>query len=257
MRTPNILTLAIALVASSAAAHGPAIQATVDAGRITTREILVDHYEPLTAPKSVYVMPAQLVADVDFGSSWRATPDVNPANPFGPGIAYGLGATFPTNSTLTLTFLEELKRWDGSAFVSAGATELALLRTSNPGATSLAGNAGFSGGADPSATITIGASYTAEGHSQTTYVLLGDGVSPASAVADGVYLAKLDLASSDAGIEKSDPFYLVLNKGAGSRVAEAVASLGFDASAVQHVPEPSAAVFVAIGALALARRRRD
>jgi hypothetical protein len=259
MRTQLLWAAACAAIGSQVFAHGPAIQTTVDSGKIITRQVLIDTYEPLTAPTSVYVAPVNWVADIDFGPSWRATPEANPANPFGPGIAYGVGGTFAGGSVLTLSFVDELLRWDGVDFVSAGATELAALRTSNPNATALTGNKAISGSADPSAEVNVAATYTASAHSQVTYVLLGDGMTTSAPIADGVYLAKLQLTSSDPLVSPSDPFYYVLNKGSATQLMSAIDSLGFAPSAVQYlaIPEPSALVLAALVRVAASRRTRS
>jgi hypothetical protein len=259
MRTQFVLASLLCAIAAQSQAHGPQMQITVDSGKITTRNVMINTYAPLTDEKSVYVMPLKSVADIDFPTSWRAFPDANPANPFGPGAAYGVGSTFPTNSTLTLSFLDELKVWNGASFVSAGATELAALRTSNPGSASLAGNAAFSGGPDLTAEVAIGASYTEDAHASVTYVILGNGVSPAALVADGVYLATLGWSSSDPLVSPSDPFYYVLNKGPATQLMSAIGSLGFDSASVQYltIPEPSALVLAALGMVAASRRTRS
>jgi hypothetical protein len=259
MRTQLLWAAACAAISSQALAHGPQMQITVDGGKLTTRHVLTDVYAPLTDAKRVYVMPVKFVDDLDFGASWRALPDSNPAYPYGPGAAYGIGATLPTNLTLTLSFLDELKVWNGASFASAGATELAALRTGNPGPTSLAGNAAFSGGPDVTAEATIGASYTEDAHASVTYVILGNGVSPAALVADGVYLATLGWSSSDPLVSPSDPFYYVLNKGPATQLMSAIGSLGFDSASVQYltIPEPSALVLAALGMVAASRRTRS
>ncbi|MEM8864602.1 MAG: hypothetical protein AAGF31_03545 [Planctomycetota bacterium] len=247
MKSVFLHAYALTLMASVASAHGPQIQATNDGGKITTRQVLIGSYTPLTPETTVYVAPIGEVADFDFGPSLRALPDENPHHPFGPGVAYGLGGTFPANSTLTLTFVDELLQWDGGSFVSAGPTELAALRTSNPNGASLTGNVGISGSADPSVEVAIGASYGANAHASVTYVLLGDGVSPTSPTADGIYLAELQLSSSDAAIAPSDPFFLMLAKGSTSMLSEAVTSLGVDPAAVQFlaIPEPASLTLMA------------
>jgi hypothetical protein len=253
MRSFLLWAVACAAISSQALAHGPQMQITVDGGKLTTRNVLTNTYAPLTDEKRVYAMPVLSVGDLDFGTSWRAIPDTNPAYPWGPGAAYGVGATLPINSTLTLSFLDELKVWNGASFVSAGATVLAALRTGNPGPTSLTGNAAFSGGPDVTAEVVIGASYAEDAHASATYVLLGDGVSPTAVVADGVYLATLGWSSSDPLVAPSDPFYMVLNKGPATQLMSAIGSLGFTPSAVQYlsIPEPSAFVLAALGMTAL------
>lgn len=259
MRTQLVLAAVLSAIVSQSRAHGPQMQITVDSGKITTRNVLTNTYAPLTDEKRVYAMPVSLVQSLSFGPSWRATPDLNPSYPFGPGAAYGVGATFPTDSTITLSFLDELKVWDGSAFVSAGTTELAALRSGNPNASSLTGNAAFSAGPDVTTEVAIGASYTESAHASVSYVFLGDGTSPAAAVNNGVYLAALSWSSSDLSIAPSDPFYYVLNKGPATQLMSAIGSLGFAPSAVQYlaIPEPSAFVLAALGMVAASRRTRS
>jgi hypothetical protein len=252
-----VLSAAVVVIGGAvASAHGPQMQVTVTGGKIVTREVMIGVYSPLTAPKTVYAMPAALVTDNNFPTAWRAAPDANPANPFGPGVAYGEGGTFAPSTTLTLSFLDELKVWDGAAFASAGATELAMLRTSNPGPTSLTGNAGISGTSDPLATVAIPAMYTADAHASVTYVLLGDGANPASAVADGLYRAALQFTSSDTSVQPSDPFYVLISKGADTQLDAAIASMGVDAALVQAIPEPAAASLAALALSLLTGSRR-
>lgn len=258
IRTLLRAALALLILPAAASAHGPQLQITNDGGQIVTRSVLVNDYSALSDEKSAYVIPVTSVLDTDFPTSWRATADESGAYPFGPGLAYGLGATFPTNSTLTISFLEELMLWDGGAFVSAGDVELAALRTSNPNASSLTGNTAVTGGPDWDAEVAIGDSYDSGAHASVTHVLLGDGVDPAAAVADGLYRAKLQIASSDASIAASDPIYLLLSKNANDQVGQAVASLGLPAGAVQYftVPEPTTAALAALTLLAPVWRRR-
>lgn len=259
MRTFFLCATACVAIGSPTLAHGPQMQITVDGGKLTTRNVLTNTYAPLTDEKRVYAMPVLSVDDFDFGTSWRAIPDTDPSYPYGPGAAYGVGGTLPTGSTLTLSFLDELKVWDGASFVSAGLTGLTALRTGNPGPTSLTGNAAFSGGQDMTAEVAIGASYTEDAHASVTYVFLGDGTSPAATVDDGVYLAKLGWSSSDPLVAPSDPFYLVLNKGPATELMAAIGSLGFGASEVQYlsIPEPSAIVLATLGLAAASRRTRS
>lgn len=258
MRTQLIWAAACAAISSQALAHGPQMQITVDGGKLTTRHVLTDVYAPLTDEKRVYAMPVTLVDDFDFGPSWRVTPESNPAYPYGPGAAYGVGATLPTNSTLTLSFLDELKVWDGASFISSGEIQLSAMRTGNPNPTSLAGNAAFSSNNAIKATITIGANYSEEAHTSVTYVFLGDAVLPTMDVSDGVYLAKLGWSSSDPLVAPSEPFYYVLNKSPATQLMSAIGSLGFAPSAVQYlaIPEPSAFVLAALGITAASRRAR-
>lgn len=254
----RIFTFCVSVLAVSAAmAHGPQVQITVDNDQITTRGVLINDYSPLTLETSAYAMPALLVEDLDFGPSWRASATTNSSYPFGPGVAYGLGAGFTSGTELSLSFLEELMIWDGGSFVSAGSTELAAVRSSNPNADSLTGNVGISGTADPSAEVTIGADYTANAHASVTYVLLGDGVDPMSAVGDGIYRATLQLSSNEVGLASSEPFHLLLSKGSHEGIADAVASLGLATDAVQFlvIPEPTTGLLAGFATIVFVCRR--
>jgi hypothetical protein len=89
----------------------------------------------------------------------------------------------------------------------------------------------------------VAANYGADGaevHSSLRIALLGDGTSPTSVSADGVYLVSLQISSTQAALTSSDPFYFVLNKNAAwSTVVAAVNSLGVASSRQQWVvPEP-------------------
>ena len=72
------------------------------------------------------------------------------------------------------------------------------------------------------------------------FAFLGDGVSLDSPVQEGLYLATLQVSSSQADLEASDPYYFLLdNGGAPGDISAAVSSLGLSASQVQYVPEPA------------------
>ena len=63
----------------------------------------------------------------------------------------------------------------------------------------------------------IAANYGAEGaevHNSLRFALLGDGASPTSASPDGIYLLKLQLSSTQAGLAPSDAYHFVLYKNA-------------------------------------------
>ncbi|MFO0912630.1 MAG: hypothetical protein U0795_06720 [Pirellulales bacterium] len=273
-RFVSCVALAAALSSgASAVAHGPQMQITLDGGKITTREVIPDgpYSESLTAPKSVYVMPA-----LPYNGAWYSRPNneidpitLAPAFPSGPGLAYGYDLAdggeqqFAVGSVLSVTLTAGLKIWNGGAFVDAGATELKAFRGSNPDITSPAENFAITGNGptwDSLSLPAIALNYGDEGtemHNSLRYVLLGDGSSPTSASPDGVYLLTLQLSSTQTNVTASDPYFFVLSKNASAAdVALAVESLGVPADRIQVVPEPALTSVVLLGGLlALGSRR--
>lgn len=259
--------------AGQAMAHGPQIQATIDGGKVVTRRLIGDgpYSTALTDPTSVYVMGLNQYLGV-----WLSHPNDDllpggiPEFPSGPGFAYGYGydagtnpAPFPVGSQLVLGFTAGLKAWNGAAFVDAGATELeayrgsgvnlVVARTSDVGPHA---NIKFPSVISPATGITF-ATEGKEVHTSVSYRMLGDGSSTASALADGIYLASLQLGNTDASVTMSDPFYFVLTKNAAAAdVRAAAGSLGIDPRRVQFVPEPAAAGLAACGLLGLLPIRR-
>jgi hypothetical protein len=274
LRTVFLALVAGAVVNGAARAHGPQIQATVEGGKIVTRRLHLDgpYSEALTAPTSAYVMPLYLSSANVWVShpNGKLLPGGQPEFLSGPGFAYGYGynaatnpAPFPVGSQFALRFTDGLKAWNGSAFVDAGATELEMFRGS--GVNLVVGRTSDVG---PHAEIKFpsvispatGISFTADGdesHTSVSYRMLGDGSSTTSTLADGVYLAKLILGSTDSSLFPSDVMHLVLTKGVSPAVRDAaVASLGLDAGRVQVVPEPGTGVLTAVALAAIAGRRR-
>lgn len=251
-----------AFVPFAAFAHGPQLQINAEEGKIVTRQIFANPpYQPLTDPVSAYVMPV-----MPYNGSWYSRPndDVDalglPAFFSGPGLAYGLGQTFAVGESFTLQFTDGLKWWDGAAFMDAGDVQLEAFRGTpeTPAAVAATTDVGpFAGlGFDP-----IAVDYNDEAHSAARFRLLGDGVDPTSSVADGVFLASLQLTSTQADLASSDEFYFVLHKNASPEsTAAAVDSLGLAPGAVQVIPEPSAwllAAFAATCAGLVVRSRRS
>jgi prepilin-type N-terminal cleavage/methylation domain-containing protein/prepilin-type processing-associated H-X9-DG protein len=258
--------------ARQAWAHGPQIQITGESGKIVTRQLFLDgpYSAALTAPRSVYVMPL-----VDYlGVSYVRPNNVDFISPglpefySGPGLAYGYGydaatkpAPFEPGSKFGLTFTAGFKRWNGGAFVDAGAAQMQAFTGVFTAPSGMAATTD----AAPFARLTIPAgadavSYSSEGaevHSTARFRFLGDGFTPSSA-ASGVYLLSLQLTSTQVGMQPSDPFYFVLTKGSPpSSVNAAVASLGLSSSLVQYVPEPASLTpIVTAGVVCLAHRRR-
>jgi hypothetical protein len=276
-------TLAIACalaplaLARSAAAHGPQIQVTNDAGKIVTRRLINDgpYGTALTAPTSVYVMPIAQYLGV-----WYSHPNGEidpilhvPEFPSGPGLAYGYGydaglkpAPFPLGSQFVLGFADGLKAWNGSAFGDAGATEFEAFRGSGVNlVTARTSDSGppvsirFPSVISPSTGVSFAAE-GAEAHTSVSFRFLGDGISTTSPLPDGIYLARFTLGSTAASLQASEPYYFVLTKRAPiSGITAAVASLGVASGAVQFIPEPVTytLVFPAVltGFRALRRRR--
>lgn len=264
---------ALCLTASSVYAHGPQMQITATDGKIVTRSILNDVYEPLTSPQSVYVMEV-----LNYRGVWYARPETalnppdHPTAPgqptyySGPGLAYGIGQTFAIGSSLSINFTTGLEVWDGSSFGDAGTTELQYYR---------GGSIGVDGQLiNPTASIvtsdnslslnltfpTIVAGYDSEAHSTARLRFLGDGMTTAagsgpqtgtvaSEPADGIYLASMMLSSSDSSVSASEPYYFVMHKRVPwPEISKAVRSLGIASSEVQvlGVPEPSTAALATV-----------
>lgn len=260
------------LAAGQAMAHGPQIQVTLDGGKIVTRDLLLDgdYSTSLTSPKSVYVMPLGVTSNVWYSRPNGALlPGGLPAFNSGPGVAYGYGydATtnpqpFPVASQFDITFTAGLKLWNGAAFVDAGATQLEAFRGTGVNlVVARTTDAGpFQSIAFPSTISPLaGISFTAdeeETHTSVSFRMLGDGASTTSALADGIYLASLQLGNTAPSVQDSDPFYFVLSKnGNAAQVQAAAMSLGVPAEQIQNliIPEPASATLAA-GALLVAGR---
>ena len=265
-----VVTTFVLLAAVSAHAHGPQIQITNDGGKIVTRQLIADgpYSNSLTVVKSVYVMPL-----LDFNGVWYSRPNSSidpilgvPAFPSGPGFAYGYDLAdggsqlFDAGSILSLAFTDGFKRWNGTSYVDAGATQLKAFRGSNASITSPAENFATTSDSGPFDSLnlpTVAANYgseVAEVHTSLRFALIGDGADPVSVSPDGVYLIGMRLTSSQSGLGASDPYYFVLYKNAApGAILDAVNALGFSASAVQFAdaPEPTATVFVVMGAVAV------
>ena len=250
---------AIVAAGAPAWAHGPQIQLTAEAGKIVTRQVMIDHYAPVTAATSIYVLP---VANVS--NRWLVQPPGTTGS--GPGIAPGVGfldaASHPFKTgNYTTSLVDGLKRWNGTNFIDAGAVQLELYKTVNgTPVTATTSDVG------PFASIAYGLEVTSdEAHTGMGYRFLGDGLSNTSPLADGVYL--LSLKVSTAGLTDSDPFYFVLPKGvsaseAGAATFALAQQQGIANGAIQAmtaIREPTGlalAVFAIGGCVAAQRRRR-
>jgi hypothetical protein len=270
------LAISAALAASPASAHGPQIQITNDNNKIVTRELLLEepYSASLTPRKSVYVMPLR-----EFGGVWYSRPNNvssatipgAPEYPSGPGLAWGYDTidggpqAFAEGSVLSVAFTDGLQRWNGTMFADAGATQLKAFRGSNANVTSPPENFAITSDAAPFDSVSlaaIAANYEAGAHGSLRFALMGDGASPSSTSADGVYLVAQQLGSTQSQLNPSDPFYFVLHKNAAMQdIVAAVQSLGVAPALVQWVvPEPSGVAFGAMGVVIFAkfrgRRRR-
>jgi hypothetical protein len=260
----NALALTATLLAAAARAHGPQIQITNDNSKIVTRALHHDgpYGAAVTTSKSIYVMSLQ-----PFDGVWYSRPNGEidpitqlPAFPSGPGLAYGSdladgGAqAFSAGSILSVGFAGGLARWNGTAFVDAGATQLKAFRGSNANIASPPENFAVSSDAGPFDSVSlaaVAANYGTEGaevHNSIRFALMGDGTLPTSSSPDGIYSLKLQISSTQAGLAPSDPYHFVLIKNAPmSQVVAAVQSLGAAPQAAQWlVPEPAAAALAAI-----------
>ncbi len=271
MRWNWVIVLLAVAAASPSLAHGPQIQTTLDNGKVVTRRLIKDgpYSTSLTPQTSVYVMPLNHFANV-----WQShpnnhlLPNGNPEFPSGPGLAYGYGynaptnpAPFPVGSQFELGFAGGLRSWNGAAFVDAGATEIEAYRGSGPNlviarTSDLPTFQSIKFPPAPAGIVFSGGT-PQEAHTSVSCRMLGDGTSTASALPDGVYLVSLQLDNTSASVAVSDTFYFLLTKNPspGSTQA-AVAALGFDASRVQAVPEPSSAALGVCGLIGLLRARR-
>ena len=97
--------------------HGPQMQLTAEAGKIVTRQVMIDDYTPVTAAASIYVLPVASVSNI-----WVVQPPGTAGS--GPGIAPGVGfvdaASHPFKTgNYTTSIVDGLKKWNGASFVDA------------------------------------------------------------------------------------------------------------------------------------------
>jgi hypothetical protein len=254
-------TLVYASILTSAAqvvlAHGPQIQVTNDGNKIVTRNLIpaAPYGNSLTAPKSVYVLPIEKVVGgspaTDF---WSVLPNssIDPIThvseyQFGPGLAYGYGHTFDSGQHFNVDFTDALLRWNGSSFAAnPGLEEIGAFR----GDSTSAADTAFTTDSGPFQGLVFGnisSTYNAESHSSMRFRMLGNGTSALEEPADGIYLLKFQISSTQSQLAASDIVQLVLHKNATSQALDAaVASLGVNSALVQYVavPEPATAALL-------------
>jgi hypothetical protein len=278
------ITLAVAAV-GTAFGHGVQVQITFNptSDKIETRQIVHTDTRPnaISDLKRVYVMPLMSQTG-GAGDGWYTRPDDTrnafnvPLHPTGPGVNFqyddtqlpGSGWAFSGSATLPnlqgsnfgYSLLDGLKAWDGAGFVDPGAEQFQVFRGDGTTVPTIMVNTSDSG---PFASIALStiASASSNAHSSMGYRMLGDGSSPGlgspQAGDDGVYLLSLQLTSTAAGVGASDPFYYVMYKNVPQDDAlAAAASLGFDESLIDVVPEPGALALLLAGAAFIVRRRR-
>jgi hypothetical protein len=278
MRANRIaLAIFVALSEATAWGHGPQIQITNDGDKIVTRRLIADapYSGSLTSATSVYVMPLLPTSGVWYSQPNSALDPILgvPSYFSGPGLTYGYDLAdggpqaFAAGSVLSLEFTAGLKRWNGSSFTDAGATELKAFRGSNVNITSPPQNFAITSDAGPFDSLSlaaVAANYGSEGaevHGTINFALLGDGSSPTSssgAETDGIYLLNLRLSSTQAGLAASDEYFFVLSKNAApSELTDAVSSLGFAPPLVEwtNVPEPCGCALAVFGAAIVAAKR--
>jgi hypothetical protein len=156
-----------------------------------------------------------------------------------------------------------LKKWDGSAFVpNTGAGHPEAVGAFRGDSTSSPDQLAITGSAIPGSGLTfsnIASTYNGESHSSMRFRMLGDGTSALTEPSDGIYLLKLQISSTQPGLDPSSVLSFLLYKNASySDVTAAVNALGVNPSLVQivGVPEPTAAVLGLNGVCGLAWRRR-
>lgn len=253
--------MAVAINATCVLAHGPQMQVSVGQNKLVTGDIFLD--EPYagspTGPKSVYVMPV-----LPYNGQWYSQPNTTyvaglPKYLSGPGINFGLAsASLAAGSTITMSFTDELKRWNGSSFVGGAAVTEQVQAFSgsnfNPSpvpptfVTASTADTGPFASIPMATTAVPPASDGVNAHATRRFRLFGESGEPA----DGIYLLSMQLSTSSPDIGDSDVYHFLLNKNADmSEVSAAVEVLGFAPSAVQIVPEP-AAISLGIAGLPLA-----
>lgn len=151
--------------------------------------------------------------------------------------------TYP--SMISFNILDTLRVWDGSDFDSAASQQIGISYSSHTAYTPITPSvlAGFA----------IGVDSNGAWHRHLGFELLDSSVAPGAFAADGIYLLKMELLSSDPLVSKSDPFYIVfqqeenyLDGGIGSE-AQHEAAAEYVSTHLVSAPEPGTAVLAAIG----------
>jgi hypothetical protein len=266
--TSYALSFMLAFSSASALAHGPQLQLTREDNQIVTREILREEpYTVLTDPKRVYVIPLTETQDVWYtrpNNSPSATTPGLPEYLSGPGIAFGYDQldggprVFTSGFRFELNLIDGLQWWDGSTFVDPGLEQIEAFRSSGSAITN-----------DTLTAVTparmpygnVSATYDAGAHSGASFRMLGDGASSSVEGDDGVYLLSMSYASTEPGLDPSEPFYFLLHKNAADSAVEAavnglLSSTSIDASFVQYVSEPGSALLMTMCLGILCARRR-
>ncbi len=147
--------------------------------------------------------------------------------------------TFGAGSSIGFNILGELLRWDGAGLSSTGGEVMELA----VGPTSVTSGAGFVPG------FLLPVEPDGSWHEHYDFTLLGGG---GGSPTDGVYVLQMQLFSTDAGLDRSIPFWLVFNQNMDESVHDGV----IDWVNANVVPAPGGAALGALVLAASARRRR-
>lgn len=236
----------LSMAASYAAAHDD-FSPRVENGRL-----LADGYDDVTQD----LTPNQRVFGYDFQEDVFDPYYIND-----PGFRALLGSGLPGESVLSFNIVgaaafglpANLSYWDGVGsplFTAVPSNETLLIELGSFDVTVGSSNGdltGFNIG-------TVAGDGTLHRH-LNTYLLGSDGDNnPDNGFppANGIYLVSIELLSSDPGIAKSLPMFIVFNNG----LDEEVHDLAMSYAQSLLVPEPSSIALVALAGLATLRRRR-
>lgn len=214
--------------------HVGDVGVSFQSGRIVTT--LVEEEELLRGGLGL----PQRVFDSDLG-----TVEFGPFGNDEPGYTSNI---LPSGARIGFNIREELKRWNGAGFDGGIIETLQVGRfVGTPGEMTRETSGGFVPGflfatADNSGFI----------DEHLSHILRGLDTRGFGAPTDGVYLLELELFTDVAGIENSEPYWVVFNLNLDQSVQDDAISF------VEQVliPAPSAAGVAALGGVAWARRRR-
>lgn len=235
------LIWAVSAVSSAVFAQHADVSPGVTGGHITT-----DGYDDSTSS----LIPNLRVFGYDFGE--------DPIDPYfaeDPGfrsLPHAQGGTFPSNAGLSFDIASDFQYWTGSGFGAVPSGESLHLERG-----SFSVDVG-TGETLPKTGLLIGNSdATGVVHEHLSAFLFGsdgnavagDGIEPAA----GVYMVSLTLRTNAAGIEDSDPIWIVYNNG----LPEEDHDAAIEWVQSNLVPEPTSAMLLLVGGgFVLAYRNR-
>ncbi len=291
MLNRSTLLMTSTLLASSALAHGPQVQISLDdANKVVVRQIVttsssesfLPRFATLTPPTSVHVLPVFVVNNPTNAFNGQVTVQPHPFSQPG-GHSGGGGYSFRYNfytpdtnmfindapvgkvnlegTNFRMQYTSGLTRWDGSSFIDAGDTQLKAQRGSDGNKNNPLQIMTSQDDGPASSFINFGTLNAPTGsavlsqnpHGYITHSLVGDGVNPTSPVLDGIYKISLQISSTHSDIAASDTFDWVLFKGVSvSEAADVAEMLG---GSQQVIPEPASLIALAtLGGLLLRSR---